>query len=355
MKVLLTFDTGYAPHAATVMESIIQNCPEMLEFVVIYYDLNEEARAVLSNHFQGKILSLAFYEVDEQVLRDTIKDVKVASHLTGFNTYLRLFAPALLKEDSHIIYLDCDTIVQGNILDIVKDADLTKPLCAVREYDPKYKLRRLTNLNFYERPLVNPWIYEAYWHRVYRSLELSENSSYFNAGIQVINLKYWRVNAVGEKALLFIAEHPDKVFSADQDALNHVINGNFHALSPWWNTAVAYDAVFSNYPAKQLRQAVEHPCVIHIAGSCKPWHYMCDKKMQRLYWKYRVQTPWGKKEYKDRTMKNVLRKNIVLPLIKNVISLIKIILSVIFREEKAYEAATILGGDADFFANARLS
>ena len=33
MNILLTFDSGYAPHASVVMESIIRHCPEKLDFL----------------------------------------------------------------------------------------------------------------------------------------------------------------------------------------------------------------------------------------------------------------------------------------------------------------------------------
>ncbi|MDR1581885.1 MAG: hypothetical protein LBS55_01270, partial [Prevotellaceae bacterium] len=138
MRILLTFDTGYAPHAATVMESIIQNCPEKLDFVVIYCDLTKEIQNILSKHFEGKVNSLEFVQLEKTLIIDVVKNIKVIAHNWNYNVYLRLYAQILLQ-DGYVIYMDCDTIVQDNILKILENADLTKPVCAVTEYNPCYK------------------------------------------------------------------------------------------------------------------------------------------------------------------------------------------------------------------------
>ncbi|GAP72132.1 glycosyl transferase family protein [Candidatus Symbiothrix dinenymphae] len=330
MRILLTFDTGYAPHAATVMESIIQNCPEKLDFVVIYYDLNKETKDVLSKHFEKKVKSLEFVKLDESVLKNTIKDVKTAPHLSGFNTYLRLFSAQLLPNDKHIIYLDCDVLVQDNILKILDGADLSKPICAVTDYNPAYKLRDLTMLAPIEECSA-PWIYEAYWYRAFSDLELSPTTKCFGAGIMIINLDYWREYKIAEKALAFLLEHPEKAFAADQDALNYVVKGNYHELDPRWN-AIGLAHIFTNYSVEKLEQTKNNPAIIHVGGDLKPWKYDCAPNHQKLYWKYRQSTPWSKIEYKDKTIKKVIKKRIVSPIKFVVKSIIKPILNQLHLE-----------------------
>jgi lipopolysaccharide biosynthesis glycosyltransferase len=314
MKILLTFDTGYAPHAATVMESIIQNCPEKLKFAVIYYDLSDEVRRALTDHFAEKVESLEFHKVEKSILTDALGHIKSAEHLAGFNTYLRLFAPMVLTDDTHVIYLDCDTIVQNNILNILNAADLSKPICAVVEYDSSYKYRNLMDLQPIEQSPKDPFIYEAYWSRTYRDLDMRFDAKYFNAGVLVINLNYWREHTITEKTLKFLFENPKKNFSADQDALNHVLNGDFHPLHPKWNNLAVWSAVFSNYSAHELQEANSFPSIIHVAGPVKPWHYMGVRRYQKIYRKYRKLTPWPNIEYKNKTIKQILRKTIFLPI-----------------------------------------
>ena len=309
MRILLTFDTNYAPHAATVMESIIQNCPEKLDFVIIYFDLNKETQDIFTQHFALKVKSIEFIRMDEERLKSIAENINAVEHL-GLNTYLRLFATELLPNDRHIIYLDCDIIVNENILRIIDGADLSKPICAVTEYDPMYKLNDLNSPDI-KKPL-NPWISEALWYRIYFDLEMDcKHSKYFNAGVMVMNLDYWRDNKITEKSLRFMVENPEKIFYGDQDALNFVINGNHFPLNLRWNFVPDTLSIFNNYPLSVLKEIQKNPAIIHTAGTIKPWKYLCDSKFKNLYKYYRKFTPWPKVVYKDITLKNVLKKCIV--------------------------------------------
>jgi lipopolysaccharide biosynthesis glycosyltransferase len=310
MRILLTFDTGYAPHAATVMESIIQNCPEKLDFVVIYYDLNKEMQDVLSKHFLNKVKSLEFVRLDEEILRSSIKNMKTAEHLKGFHPYLRLFSSELLPYDEYVIYLDCDIIVQDNILNILNDADLSMPLCAVTEYNPDYKWQDLSRFTGIGK-IKYPWVQEAYWYRAYQSLEMDATSSYFNTGVMVVNLEYWRKYKIAEKAIVFLLNNPEKCYAADQDALNHVINGNYYVLASHWNTVASL--VLSGYTEQQLRKTHKTPSIIHTVGGIKSWHYMCSvHNAKKLYRQYRKLTPYPKINYTDKSLKNILKHQIIL-------------------------------------------
>ena len=314
MRILLTFDTHYAPHAATVMESIIQNCPEKLDFVVIYYDLNQETQDILTFHFTEKVRSLEFVQMDEEKLKSIAENIKAVEHLS-LNAYLRLFAAVLLPNDNCVIYLDCDIVVQDNILKILDGADLSKPVCAVTEYDPDYKLHDLSDLSM-GKPAQDPWIIEALCYRTYNDLGMDKSARYFNTGVMVLNLDYWRKNKITEKTVNFMIENPEKLSYGDQDALNAVINGNYFSLNPRWNLVPPSPSIFSNYNFSISKEAVKNPAVIHVAGSSKPWKYLCDSKYQTMYWAYRKYTPWSQKVYKDKTVKNILKKNILNPIEK---------------------------------------
>jgi lipopolysaccharide biosynthesis glycosyltransferase len=302
MRILLTFDTGYAPHAATVMESIIQNCPKKLDFVVIYCDLTKEVKNMLSKHFEGKVNSLEFVQLEKTLVTDTVKNVKATVvHHWNYNAYLRLYAQMLLQ-DEYVIYMDCDTVVQDNILKILENADLTKPVCAVTEYNPCYKLRDLSNLKKIEKPLSDPLVIEAYWYRAYINLQMDPSDKYFCSGIMVLNLEYWRNNKIMEQTLDFLARYPERIFAVDQDALNHIIKGDYSELHMRWNLMNQH--VFSNYDAAILEEAYTNPAIIHQKG----WNYMSRIAVRKLYRKYRTCTPFPKIIYKDKTVKNIIKK-----------------------------------------------
>jgi lipopolysaccharide biosynthesis glycosyltransferase len=295
-----------------VIESIIQNCPEKLEFVVIYYDLTKEIQKVLLDHFKEKVESLEFIKLEEDISENVItaiKNANAAPHLSNINPYLRLFAPMLLSENEHhIIYLDCDIIVQDNILNILNGADLTKPICAVTDYNPAYKLKNLAVLEESEIPIIDPLILEAYWYRTYKELEMDQNASYFCTGIMIINLDYFRKHNITEKAFTFLYKNSEKIIMADQDILNHVLNGNYSILKPKWNTSALASGIMLGYTQDEMYKARNKPSIIHMGGKDKAWNYSCMSPYRNLYWKYRKSTPWSQRKFTDKTMKKVVKK-----------------------------------------------
>lgn len=52
MNILLTFDSGYAPHASVVMESIIRHCPEKLDFWILYVHLDTDIIRKMKEHYK---------------------------------------------------------------------------------------------------------------------------------------------------------------------------------------------------------------------------------------------------------------------------------------------------------------
>jgi lipopolysaccharide biosynthesis glycosyltransferase len=302
MRILLTFDTGYAPHAATVMESIIQNCPERLDFVVIYYDLNKETQDIFSQHFQQKVESLEFVQLDEKTQKE-LPQRTVLKHLT-LNTYIRLFAPNLLKDDI-MLYLDCDIVVLKDIrvfLEQAKEMQDSYAVCGVED-------------SYYTLP-------QREWY-LRNILECNSNIPLLNCGVMIMNLKLWRQKNFSCKLLTFISEHHTKLHCADQCALNSLLKGSFGVLNPEWNV---YENMFYKksvpmyllYDSKRIKYAIKNPSIVHFTGPNKPWSYMCSSPYQNVYWKYRKSTPWPQKRYNDKTLKNIFIKQVRNPSIKAV-------------------------------------
>lgn len=321
MKILLTFDTGYAPHAAVVMESAIQHCPVKLDFVVLYADLTQEYIDILTEHFESKVNSLCFYRVPKEKFIP-FKSVKTLAHIKNpESALLRLFCGEYSFDDEWVLYLDCDMIVMEDVRKILDHADPNKIICAVSEYDAFYKVRDLSQYQDIERPAFEPWIYEAYWYRTLKQLKMNLDGKYFCSGQMLINLSLWRKNDLGNKVLEYILANPETCFATDQDALNHLINGDYGVLPPRWNNVVVYDGIFANYSINELYEMHNNPAIIHIAGAMKPWHYMAESKYKRLYSYYRQFTPWPKVIYPDKNLKNIVKKQIglIMSLLKKVL------------------------------------
>jgi lipopolysaccharide biosynthesis glycosyltransferase len=306
MRILLTFGDFYAPHAAVLMESIIDNCPKKIDFVIISYDLSGNLQDTLANHFSKKINSIEFVKCRDTDAYDRFNSAKVKRQVNNFNGILRLYAQKLLPNDDYVIYLDCDTLLQDDIFNITENADLSKPLCAVRMFDPAYRWRDLTTIRPEERTRFNPLLVENYFHRLYEDLEMDRDAWYFCAGIMVLNLNYWREHHIAERALEFLLKYPEKCFLNEQDALNHIVNGNFFPLEPKWNTNMSDNiCFFTNYTAPQIIEGQKNPSIIHTKG----WDYSRNfTRDGKIYWKYRKNTPWPKKEFLDKSIGKFVQK-----------------------------------------------
>jgi lipopolysaccharide biosynthesis glycosyltransferase len=196
---------------------------------------------------------ITFYHVEPETLRDLRVDkwVSVA-------TYYRLVAPHLLPISiSKILYLDSDIIVRGP-LDELWNTDLID-----------YALAAVANSDDNAR----------------KALGLSEGSKYFNAGVLLINLEFWRRTNVPERAILFSRKNPDKVQYWDQDALNATLIGQWIELPQNWN----WQHWQRRIPDTQLK-----PVIVHFVAKDKPWQWANEHPLKREYHRYRSKTPWSR-------------------------------------------------------------
>jgi lipopolysaccharide biosynthesis glycosyltransferase len=183
------------------------------------------------------------------------------SHLTAA-TLVRLQLPSALKDIDRVVYLDCDLIVLRDIAALY-DTHLSDFALAA-------------SLDFWLAgvpPFAPPgWIIEQ-WHQFLAEVVgLVDCRAYFNAGVLVMNLDTIRNTGLIPSAEEFLKQTNYKTAFADQDALNHVINGAFVRLDPRWN-------VLGNRRKSELNNSdgefatVSHsdPWIIHYAGPYKPW------------------------------------------------------------------------------------
>lgn len=145
--------------------------------------------------------------------------------------YLRFMLPDLLQDVNKLIYLDIDTIVECDLSSLF-DIDIKgRPLAAVPDYPLIFGSR-------YWRDCRIPYKGEQFTFRNYISsiLNLSCEDDYFNSGVLLINLEYWRAHKLAEKLIAYLIADPELYFM-DQDALSHYVGGDFVRLDPSWNVS----------------------------------------------------------------------------------------------------------------------
>lgn len=295
MKVLLTFNESYAPHGAAVISGILQHSSIPISIVVLHTDISSETQEKIMSYYKNRVETIEFIRIDlsDQFIKKFL-EIKSQPHLTGnIEPYLRLFAPLYIKDDG-IFYLDCDTVINGDIAKIFYEIDDTKLVCGVKEYDPLHKKYNYNNLDRYTTPVSyeHYFVKEAFFTRLKDFYKMSKNASYMCDGIMWMNLKKWREENLFERLVSKLKE-TSYFFSADQDVLNSVLDGDFGLLSPKWNTIVIYNGIMANYTSEQFKEAIENPIIVHMAGFYKPWIKRRKKdKYCEMYWEYRKDTPW---------------------------------------------------------------
>ncbi len=214
-------------------------------------------------------------------------------------TYLRFLIPDILLDINKIIYLDVDTIVNHDLAELF-DVDLEGcPVAAMPDYWllvgslywPDYRIPyegSLYRFNDYIRIVLNICIYK--------------NDEYFNCGVLLIDLAYWRRHDVAKTTLAYLSTHPNLYFM-DQDALCHCIAGSFVRLDQRWNAFA--DASFPDARSlfAKLRGVMrpwhairavwrKDPWIVHYAGANKPWDPMKESTAHDgIWWRYAKESP----------------------------------------------------------------
>ncbi|WP_172806149.1 glycosyltransferase family 8 protein [Bradyrhizobium erythrophlei] len=251
MEVLCACDKLYLPHAATMLCSLLEhNSITRIHF--LYYSINQHECAKLAAFVGSYGSKISFYEVRTADF-DGLRVDKWASPAV----YFRLLAPKLLPADLHkVLYLDSDIIVRRSLADLWNTDISGYALAAVPNFEDDAR----------------------------KILGLPDGTKYFNSGVLLVNLKFWRQYYVAEKAIGFVRENPDKATYWDQDALNATLVNKWIELPSEWNWQVL--------PSDPRLRLVPEAAVVHFVTAEKPWHWFSEHALKGEYHGYRRKTPW---------------------------------------------------------------
>jgi len=281
IHVAYCLDDGYAEQTCVSMASMLANTKSNLHFHVISNRLSNENKAKLSSlkerFSHGK---WSFHGVEYDTSSFVIDS---AVHYT-IEAYYRLFLPMILPELERIIYVDGDTVVVGDIVELWNENLEGKIAGVIQD-------RRFLNEEFLK-------IFEF------------KKPHYFNSGILLLKLKEFSKLYTLETLpkiisnLLAKFKNSKMEFYPDQDILNHLLSEDKYAkfLSIKYNLENYYD-VYSDlkfygqgcHNLVEWAEANKKPTIIHYCGSKKPWHFKSTMILLmhwRLYYKYKALTPF---------------------------------------------------------------
>lgn len=291
IDILICFDDNYAPAAGIAMTSIMMtNATECAGITFHIFedgvsDQNKEnIRKAVKAYDNSDVI---FYDVHEQV-KKYFSDFNDSFSLSAYSRWL---ACEILPTDlTKVLYIDCDVIVTDGLSGLFEE-ELSE-YCAAAVLDKG---------NLEDMEIIG----------------LAPTRNYFNTGVLLINLEYWRKNAVLAALIEYGKNISWDFICPDQDMLNIKFSNVIKPLPLQYNIFPEYfahnfkkrDKLFRiPYDMEEIAYAKANPVIIHFAGK-KPWAYgkLIGGAMPRTfahYYKVKKQSVWkdcqdiGQRKYK---------------------------------------------------------
>ena len=200
-------------------------------------------------------------------------------------TYYRCILSLVIPNSIHqIIYLDCDLLVLGSLRPLWETNMQNIGIAGVRDIAANDESR-------------------------YQVLAYPPSHSYFNAGVMLINLDYWRQHNIAEACINLYREHPERILFNDQDILNILFHENKVELDIKYNMQDGfYRRACSSIPLEKLKS----PIILHFTNR-KPWDYDNLHPLRHLFFKYQDLTSYRDLKPMHDTLSRIKRFFYLLP------------------------------------------
>lgn len=209
--IVCTIDDSFVKYCIVALTSLLENnSDEQFDIHIVGPIYFVETKRLLKETIEEKYnQTLHIYSINEEEL---LKDFKGLNFLHfSITACARLFLTEILPQRiSKVLYLDSDLIVRKNIQELW-NKDITDYAIGCVEDMSSAKQ------TYYER------------------LQYDSKYSYFNSGVLLINLDYWRHNNVLQELMEYFHQQKEKLIFIDQDLLNGVLYNRKKTLHPMWN------------------------------------------------------------------------------------------------------------------------
>lgn len=269
MDIVCSIDDNYVQHCAVMLTSLFEN--NRSEGHVIH--LLTEGLASNNRSFIEELVhsyngQFCYYIVDSDTLSSC--PLKPTDHLTIATYYRLLMADILPKSLDRILYLDCDIVVNRSIEELWNTSLQGYALAAVEEMGCSV-----------------PDVYER--------LQYDSSYGYFNAGVLLVNLRWWREHNMTLVFFDYIEKKFSRLIAHDQDVLNALLHDKCFHLSIDWNVEEAfyhYSFIKRFWSTKGIRKTLCCPSIIHYTWKPKPWEPSCVHPFRANYFFYMSKVSW---------------------------------------------------------------
>ena len=275
IHIVCATDSNYIPYCGVLLTSIFENNKEENVYVhILGTALSVENKMALYRVKDRYNQEVIFYDIDDVIAHnESLKQWNEVNKTASWSiaTFYRLFVADVLPTTlNQVLYLDIDTIVCGSLKELWVEGLGGRAIGWVIDGKPEPNMKRLHLTN------------------------------YFNAGVLLINLDFWRKHQIQKRCMDYLALHWQDLQYVDQDVINPILQEyDYKELHPKYNVISYFFLCDSDYkrfiPQKYWevgREAMSNPIIIHYISSVKPWHKDCDHPLKNEWLKYLRQTEW---------------------------------------------------------------
>ena len=258
IPVFYACDDAFVKYTIVSLHSMIKNASTDFEYKI--YILNTS----IGEDMKSRLLALAndnfeiiFVDVSERL--DDFNKALPIRHYYSNCTYYRFFISEMFQQYDKAIYIDSDTIVQGDISALFETdiGDFYLGAC-------------------HEQAMVQVDVYGTYAEKV---VGVNRNN-FFNAGVMLLNTKQFREREVLKKFIHHLGEY-EFIVTQDEDYLNLICKDRVFWFDQKWNTELPETFKYDY----DVRTAF----VLHYIMTNKPWHYR-ECRASDIFWDYAKET-----------------------------------------------------------------
>lgn len=274
LNIAYSSDDNYCRHLMVSILSLLDHNKEFekINLYVLSNNISESNKASLqsiaaSNDIPASLKFIEFSSVREKIRTD---------NTFSLSSFGRLFLDDFIHCDK-ILYLDCDSVVNGSFYELMQINMDGYICCAVQDnVSPYYK----------------------------KSIGLKPSDIYFNAGFLLIDLVQWRAQKKQQQAIKMIAEFNGSVPHHDQGVINAICYKQIKRLHPKYNLQCPMFEYTPKqlsimnpgyYDESELKEALDNPVFIHYTEgfSNRPWRINCTHPLSHKYKEYQDLTPYA--------------------------------------------------------------
>lgn len=249
-------DEAFVKYTVVSLFSMMENASPKYRYhaYILHSGISEEMKSHV-NALARENFTVSFEDVSAYLA--TVSEGLPVRDYYSKTTYYRLFIADMFPHLTKAIYIDSDTVVQGDVSKLY-ETDLGDYWLAA----------------CHEQVMVQTDEFGTYAEQV---VGVSRHN-FFNAGVLLLNLPAHRRHGVLEKFSEKLREYTFAV-TQDEDYLNLICKDHVLFLDQRWNTEIYGEIPYD----------ISEAYILHYIMTSKPWHY-ADCRHGDIFWHYAERT-----------------------------------------------------------------